>query len=400
MTCAPEQRLRRASFRGIPFEVESDAISDRVRITSHEVPRRRDPLNENLDLGAVEIEVEAYLVGEAWAAGVDALRAAMRNGEPGLLVLPLGGPRLVRPKTCKRDFRRDRLGKTGFSLTFVEEGAQEPAGSALSLANLVHVAIGALSTAAAGLAAARIDPAAPTTLAEASAAAALAAPVEALESVRLSTPSTGADAAGVALTVAASLAVSSSRSAPGRREIAARAFEAASALAAGMDAGAAGLAFLPLADAPVPPRRDTGISAGARVAERHAEAGALLTRAAGLAALAEAFVARTFASRDDAVTALARIVAAADGTAGPIGADDPSQCYRAVIALRDACVAYAHRAMTDLKPVVTVRGPRRMPSLVWAWRLYGDAARGPELAARNAVSRPALMPEIFTALAA
>ena len=40
-----------------------------------------------------------------------------------------------------------------------------------------------------------------------------------------------------------------------------------------------------------------------------------------------------------------------------------------------------------------------MPSLYWAWRLYGDPLRAADLVARNAVRHPSFMPETFVALA-
>jgi prophage DNA circulation protein len=73
--------------------------------------------------------------------------------------------------------------------------------------------------------------------------------------------------------------------------------------------------------------------------------------------------------------------------------------FNSMTALRDAVIEYLSRTILDLAPVVTVTANAVMPSLYWAWRLYGDPSRADDLVARNRVVHPSFMPAEFEALA-
>lgn len=62
-------------------------------------------------------------------------------------------------------------------------------------------------------------------------------------------------------------------------------------------------------------------------------------------------------------------------------------------------VEYLSKVMADLAPVIVVGADVRMPSIYWAYRLYGDATRADELSERNDIKHPMWMGTEFEALA-
>lgn len=125
---------------------------------------------------------------------------------------------------------------------------------------------------------------------------------------------------------------------------------------------------------------------------------ARVSRMVLLAPYAEAVSAVAYATRPDGVTARADCVERygreIELATGP-GAGLVSVRLADV---RDRVVDYLSRTITTLADVVPVTGNRSMPSLWWAWRLYADPTRAPELVARNDVAHPSFMPLAFTAL--
>ncbi len=74
--------------------------------------------------------------------------------------------------------------------------------------------------------------------------------------------------------------------------------------------------------------------------------------------------------------------------------------YQALRDIRAAVVADLSARSASLPELITARVPGNLPSLVLAYRLYGDATREPGLVARANVSHPGFMPASFEALAA
>ena len=86
------------------------------------------------------------------------------------------------------------------------------------------------------------------------------------------------------------------------------------------------------------------------------------------------------------------IVAAADGGQG--------SAYAALRDMRYAVINDLTTRSAGLPDIVTVANPGLLPSLVMAYRLYGDATREPGLTARATVVHPGFMPASFEALSA
>ena len=60
--------LRAASFRGVPFEVETEGLSGGRRVGVHETPGGDLAVTEDLGRRTRAISVEAYVIGDV-AAG-------------------------------------------------------------------------------------------------------------------------------------------------------------------------------------------------------------------------------------------------------------------------------------------------------------------------------------------
>ena len=114
---------------------------------------------------------------------------------------------------------------------------------------------------------------------------------------------------------------------------------------------------------------------------------------------AEALTAVVYGSRQEGVTARADCVERFEReiflSTGPGGGDMSVR----LAALRNSAVEFLSRVVTTTAPIISVPAQRSLPSLVWAWKLYQDPTRAPELVARNSVPHPSYMPLRFEALA-
>lgn len=84
-------KLKPASFRGVPFEVDSDDMAVGRRAQTHEYPGRDVPYTEDIGRSARELTIEAFVVGEDFMAKRDALLAAIELGGAGELIHPWYG---------------------------------------------------------------------------------------------------------------------------------------------------------------------------------------------------------------------------------------------------------------------------------------------------------------------
>lgn len=113
---------RQASFRGVPFFVESREEEGGRRVVIHEFPQRDEIYAEDMGKKARQIPVEAFVLGEDWLSRRDALLDACEEPGPGTLVLPRrASVRVVCTGFRMREVLRERR-ITVISLTFVECG--------------------------------------------------------------------------------------------------------------------------------------------------------------------------------------------------------------------------------------------------------------------------------------
>ncbi|MGM3216733.1 DNA circularization protein [Pseudomonas sp. PhalM4] len=109
---------REASFRGVPFWVDSDSVPVGRRTQLHEYPKRDEPMVEDMGRQTREYKFEGFVVGSDFIAQRDRLEAALDIPGPGELVHPWYGRLMVTAGKCEVSHARSELGMTRFTLTF------------------------------------------------------------------------------------------------------------------------------------------------------------------------------------------------------------------------------------------------------------------------------------------
>lgn len=115
-------QLRKASFRGIPFFVDSSSSGFGRRNVLHEYPLRDTPYSEDLGRKARQFTVEAYVLGDDYLGKRDAVIAACERPGQGELIHPYYGPKFVEVTNCQVEERAAEGRIARFSITFVEAG--------------------------------------------------------------------------------------------------------------------------------------------------------------------------------------------------------------------------------------------------------------------------------------
>ena len=114
-----------ASYKGVPFWVESDKITFGRRITTHEYPMRPTPFNEDMGQKAVKMTITGYVVGEFAKEKKDAVVAACRARGNGLLQMPGEDAQLAVCDTLSVDRTYEKQGfyKLEFAFTNDDDAA-------------------------------------------------------------------------------------------------------------------------------------------------------------------------------------------------------------------------------------------------------------------------------------
>lgn len=138
----PSRRLIGASFRGVPFFVQSAELSGGRRTVTHEFPFRSEPFVEDLGRKARGFTVEGYVLGENYLFAKLALITELEAPGVGELEHPHYGTRRVMVDVFRvRETTRDG-GMASFSIDFIETPAQPaqptvvPDASATALASV------------------------------------------------------------------------------------------------------------------------------------------------------------------------------------------------------------------------------------------------------------------------
>lgn len=120
--------LREASFRGVPFEVDSADEAGGRRLARHEYPLRDTPYAEDLGRKAGEWSLEAFIVQGRkydYASARDALRSALNSRGSGTLIHPTLGELTVSVDSFRMKESTREGGYCSFSISFVESGQME-----------------------------------------------------------------------------------------------------------------------------------------------------------------------------------------------------------------------------------------------------------------------------------
>lgn len=121
--------LQPASFRGVPFWVDTDTTPVGRRTQVHEYPQRNKPMVE--DLGEVTriIQQAGFVIGDDCFFQRDNLLHALNTPGEGILIHPWFGQMTVTATDCAVSHARPDGGMVVFDLTFVEAGEKGyPAG--------------------------------------------------------------------------------------------------------------------------------------------------------------------------------------------------------------------------------------------------------------------------------
>jgi prophage DNA circulation protein len=116
--------LRPASFRGVPFKVETEGLAGGGRhVAVHEHVRSEEILTEDMGRKATRYRVTAYIANDLADIHGAALVAALTQPGSGMLMLPMLGPvDVMISGDISTNHSKDRLGYIGFDFEAVEAG--------------------------------------------------------------------------------------------------------------------------------------------------------------------------------------------------------------------------------------------------------------------------------------
>lgn len=114
--------LQPASFRGVPFWVDTDTTPVGRRTQVHEYPQRNKPMVEDLGEKTRIIQQNGFVIGDDCFFQRDNLLHALNTPGPGILIHPWFGQMNVTATDCDVSHARPDGGMVVFSLTFVEAG--------------------------------------------------------------------------------------------------------------------------------------------------------------------------------------------------------------------------------------------------------------------------------------
>ena len=133
-----------ASFRGVPFQVESITDKGEKSLAVHEYPYRPGAEVEDLGRKARVIPIKALFWGQSYKSGVEALVKALEKDGKGELVHPVFGSVEVCIRTWEVAHDAERANFASVSFEAVEAGPDNPffaGGSARSLAEKARDAL-------------------------------------------------------------------------------------------------------------------------------------------------------------------------------------------------------------------------------------------------------------------
>ncbi len=413
------KRLRDATFRGAHFWVETDGIEGGRRIVIHEFPMKELPYNEDMGQQARRYNVDAYCVGGQADKEAQRLVQACTAPGPATLVLPLFGTIRARCVNIRSQREKDKQGYVSFQLDFVADDL-----SLAALGGSPHVASQVRS---------KVKDAHKTF------STALLANYDVVTSPSWVLESAVETAREFFATIAVTAEQSELRGDPLaeiQRAVQGLYDDAPELLAIGAQGNTFGMvSFMttervgsadPLtsgvqavldqyrASVPDPMLSATGLydlsgfdvhgTIPKTTLNRKREAAnreSLLSffRRSALAQYAAAVMDQEYPSRRAAIGERARVVYRFNMELERITNPNEWEVVQAMRDLMGLTVEFLTRKMADLAPVLSIEARSVLPTLYWAYRLYGDPMRAQELWERNSIIHPMWVPTEFEALA-
>jgi hypothetical protein len=391
-----------ASYKGVPFYVQSDKEGGSRRIVSHEFPMRDDPFHEDLGEGIRSYEVTAYIANDFADSQGQALLATCAQRGAGLLVLPVNGAIMVVCQSFDRSFDKDKLGYIAFSLKFLREGA---ATALVSSGFIQQQVISFANTLAASASAAfqvlSFTKDQPDFVVE-SGVSEIENALSVLETVRVSAPVdpvVSASLRDTLITFFDDAPSMLSRVSGADTQFVTRFFDATLALNDGLPDASASDVIAPLLDQ-FPPVIIRGFDPIYTQRESaNINTVRLCVRMALMAAYADGVIRRTYTDRPQGINARALAAMRFEYEMNMTIGAEYAALFRDLSTLRGLVMDFFTRTIVDLAPVIEVKANAPLPAIRHAWRLYADPLRAGELVARNNVPHPAFMPLTFEALA-
>lgn len=140
--------LRPASFRGVPFRIDSASLIAGRRLARHEYPQRDMPYLEDMGRKAREYRIEAMILGSDYMRGRDELIAALEAPGAGQLVHPYYGTlQVVVSGDCEVSESTQHGGLASITIVFVEAGKRQEPKSGTDSKAVLDVRYGASNTA-------------------------------------------------------------------------------------------------------------------------------------------------------------------------------------------------------------------------------------------------------------
>lgn len=117
------EQYQPASFRGVPFSVRSADQSGGRRVALHQYPRRDKHYPEDMGLQCREYQFEALVLGDNYFQARDALIAALEQSGPGLLIHPYRGRMQIQIHRYRCQESTQNGGMAVIAVEFREAGA-------------------------------------------------------------------------------------------------------------------------------------------------------------------------------------------------------------------------------------------------------------------------------------
>lgn len=386
------RRRRQCVFRGIPFEALEHERSVGQRVHVHTYPGFDEPFVETLGREPRPYAFQAIFAGPDFDLDVERFERAIEQPGRGRLEGWTGAPVFVVGTKCQVVERSDEQGFALVALEFIEAGSVSASATRRAGRSLIDRALAAVRDAAVSA-----FPGVAANVASVSALGAqMAVDLEVLHGELVAALDTIDRNVGAASDAASALVVFA---------------DELDSLAT--DAAAAGSRVSALVDSLSASPGDVGrkfdtmlglLGFGDRLPGPAAPAGYQAAAAANQTALADllaelaaaqlaALTARLpFESAQDAARHRGALADALDSVLFRAADAGAAVVYRELRTAKALAVAELDDRAARLPELVTVTLPAEVPSIVLAWRLYGDPSRGPELAERNEVRHPAFMP--------
>lgn len=397
MTDTWRDRLQPASFRGVPFHVDRSSGTGGRRVAVHEYAGQSGYDTEDLGGKAVEQTLSAFLIGPDYDIARSELLRAIEAEGAGTLVHPHDGTMSVRITNYTWNISTRQGGFCRFDLRFVKESRRRPSAvtntaavlatasaDTAAVAQVAFVEKFSVAGSADAVSQSAIDILGDAVSAMRRVNGKVNAQVAAIQGVAADIDAIGSELSDLILAPATliSSAASVVSSLFGSFNTIKEAFNAYENLLAGFRI-----------NRPIKRTAANGVETAtrARMADNQAAiSDAMVTVAlVGMANLI-ASGAQPFSSWEQAVSIRNALLDELSDKAAGTGMTWEE--YNALSRLQSALHQRIDEVAPGLQRIEQVRLQRPLPALALAHKVYGDARRADELAARNGISNPLFMP--------